>query len=160
MSQSEQTTHDRNCQELIKQDEILQLQPDYIWMKKLLSLQKSALIIQYQLAYYSTLGGAYSVCNHPKQALYIAKNQELLGKLMNSNNVIIRAKLYQSINLSRLKSKKRSKLALDEATSLAQKSNSVEMIEFCQTISKWTRNNLNSELPQIHIDTLLPPVSL
>jgi hypothetical protein len=154
MSQNEEMTQEKRCQEIIQQPKQCELQPDYIWMKKLFSLQKSSLIIQYQLAYYSTLGGAYSVCNHPKQALYIARNQELLGKQIHSDNIIIRAKLYQSMNLSLLGSKKRSKLALDEATKLAQKLNSTEMIEFCQTISKWMKNNLDSDPTQFQMESV------
>jgi hypothetical protein len=122
-----------------------QFGPDYEWMKRLLSLQKEALTIQYQLAYYSTMGGAYSVCNHPKQALTIARHQEYLGRRVSASNVIIRAKLFQYLNLSLLGSKKRAKVALAEARALAQQCHSLEMIEFCETIQKWITNRSSDE---------------
>jgi hypothetical protein len=130
---------EENDQDCVPSHEIKRLEfaPDYQWMKKLLSLQKEAHTIQYQLAYFSTIGGAYSVCNHPKQALSIARYQEYLGRRLCSPNVIIRAKLFQYLNLSLMGSKRRSKLAFEEAQALAQQALSREMIEFCETIQKW-----------------------
>lgn len=62
-------------------------------------LEKEAIIIQYQLACLSTLGGAYHLCNKPRVALAISIRQEMIGRRLGSTLLIIRAKVFQAVNL-------------------------------------------------------------
>mmetsp|Transcript_21676 Transcript_21676/g.31544 ORF Transcript_21676/g.31544 Transcript_21676/m.31544 type:complete len:160 (-) Transcript_21676:51-530(-) len=111
-------------------------QPDYSWMEKLLKLQKKALNYQYQLAYLATLGGAYHLCNHPKEALALAYRQELIGLQLGSTSIIVRAKIYQFTNLSLLGCKKKSNRVLREAKRVAAIFN-IELVELCNSAEKW-----------------------
>jgi hypothetical protein len=62
-------------------------------------LEKEAIIIQYQLACLSTLGGAYHLCNKPQVALEISLRQEMIGRKLGSTLLIVRAKVFQAVNL-------------------------------------------------------------
>lgn len=66
--------------------------------KRLKYLEFKAIEIQYQLAYLSTLGGAYHLCNHPQTALIIANKQEKIGIQLCSSSIILRAKVFQATN--------------------------------------------------------------
>lgn len=72
---------------------------DYSFYSKLRKLQKVAIILQYQIAYLSTLGGAYHLCNKPTVAFQIAQRQERVGRILGSSQIIIRALVFQAVNL-------------------------------------------------------------
>lgn len=72
---------------------------DYSFYSRLRKLQKVAIILQYQIAYLSTLGGAYHLCNKPTVAFQIAQRQERVGRILGSSQIIIRALVFQAVNL-------------------------------------------------------------
>jgi hypothetical protein len=130
------------------------IEPDYSWMKKLLRLQKTALMAQYQLAFLSTLGGAYHVCSQPKVAYQLACQQELVGRQIGSTSIVIRAKLFQYANLALLHSNRKAQQALKDARLLAYLFDK-DMLPFCETIEKWVSSQLlrNTNLRLINFDT-------
>lgn len=74
----------------------------------LLKLQLKEMKHQYNIAYLSTLGGAYHLCNRPRIALAIAIKMEKVGYEMSSAEIIFKSKLYQAVNLVLLGYAKRS----------------------------------------------------
>ena len=70
--------------------------------RNLRMLERRALQIQYLLACLSTLGGAHHLCNKPKEAMQLALRQEYLGFVLGSTQVIVRARVFQAVNLALL----------------------------------------------------------
>lgn len=113
--------------------------PDFAWIGRLIPLQKKAINTQYQLACLSTMGGAYHICNYPKQALALAIQQELIGRSMGATNIIVRAKLYQYVNLAMLGLNNKAKKTLKVAKACAAGNDS--LVEFCDVMEKWYNNS-------------------
>lgn len=63
---------------------------DYSWIEKLNRLLTHAKIMQYQVAYLSTIGGAYHLSNDPKSALVIAKRQEAVARGLGSTSALVK----------------------------------------------------------------------
>ena len=72
-------------------------------------LQREACYYQYQLAYLSTMGGAYFLCENPRVALVIAKKQEFVGSKLGASSIIMRSRVYQAVNYALLGKQNRSK---------------------------------------------------
>jgi hypothetical protein len=66
------------------------------------TLQRRAIYCQHQLAYLSTMGGAYHVCQNPDVALRLALRTEAIGRYLGANSVIVRARVHQAFNLAAL----------------------------------------------------------
>ncbi len=115
---------------------------DYRWVDRLMQLQKNALYFQYQLACLNTLGGAYHLCNKPKVALRIATSQLQLGHLIVSPFLVIRALLYQYVNLSLLNKYKEAKhiYCIAKQQAVENASNSLKMIELCEITKSWVED--------------------
>lgn len=107
-------------------------------IRKLLAEQQ---FIQYQLAYLSTLGGAYHLCNKPHIALVIAARQELVGRKMNSFTIIIRARVFQAVNMRLLGKRKRSKALMESAYSLLDRSGLDNLRSFVTASHQWLERN-------------------
>jgi hypothetical protein len=91
---------------------------------RLIRLQNFALRIQYQLACLSTLGGAYHLCNHPALSLKLARQQELVGKHVCSNSIIIRSKIFKAINHGLLGNIRKSKKIFNSVKKLLKETDS------------------------------------
>lgn len=115
---------------------------DFAFYNRLRKLEKIAIILQYQFAYLSTLGGAYHLCNQPKVALNIAKRQELLGHYLGSNQIIIRALVFQAINYRLLGFLHRSEKLFHRIRSDYKHSLSEESEKFVDACEGWARRNI------------------
>jgi hypothetical protein len=112
---------------------------DFSWKLKL--LERKGLAIQYQLACLSTLGGAYHLTNRPETAFMIAYRQELVGRLLGSMNVIIRAKVFQAVNLSLLGYQRKSKQVFATCKRLALDNSWAGMTPFVTASERWLRTH-------------------
>ena len=65
-------------------------------------VQRNEATAQYQLACLSTLGGGYFLCNKHKIALEISCALYLLGQRMGNRSLLVRAMIYQAVNLKLL----------------------------------------------------------
>jgi hypothetical protein len=112
---------------------------DYQFYSKLRHLEKVAVISQYQLAYLSTLGGAYHLCNKPAVAYEIAKRQEMLGRMLGANQIILRALVFQAVNLRILGYHSKS----NHIFSFLKRSttNNDEMARFVDASDQWVKKN-------------------
>jgi len=95
-----------------------------------------------QLACLSTMGGAYSICRYPKEALQIAKRQELIGIRMGSKQVQCHAKLYQYINLIFMGRKKAGLRMLEAAKEQANELESDSVRKHCDVTENWLKNEI------------------
>lgn len=118
---------------------------DYAWSGRLFRLLRASACAQYQLACISTLGGAYHLTNRPREALYLAKRQEFVGRSIGAQNVVVRAKVYQAINLALLGRKRLSDDMFAECRRLCD--GAVDLLSFCDAAENWLRNANESENP-------------
>lgn len=112
-------------------------------IKRIISEQK---VIQYQIAYLSTLGGAYHLCNRPHVALVIAMQQERVGRRMGSYAIIIRAKVFQAVNHRILGHRHRSRLLMQEAYDLVNRSYLEEVRSFVTACDLWLQRNYDQPI--------------
>jgi hypothetical protein len=79
-----------------------------------------------------------------RKALVIAKRQEILGGMLGSTSLSIRARVYQAINEALLGNKKRSKMIFSDCKFRAQEvaSWSPGLLSFCEASEEWLRMNL------------------
>lgn len=105
--------------------------------KRIRVLEKKGLQIQYQLACLSTLGGAHHLCNHPETAFIIACRQEVIGRLLGSLSVVIRAKVFQAVNLSLLGRQKASKQLFKACKRVAAENSWTGMAAFVEASQLW-----------------------
>jgi hypothetical protein len=75
---------------------------DWSWIRKLVHIQRNEATSQYQLACLSTLGGGYFLCNKHKIALEISCALFQLGHRMGNRALMVRAMIYQAVNLKLL----------------------------------------------------------
>ena len=108
--------------------------------KRLRRLEYKGLAIQYQLACLSTLGGAYHLTNKPETAFMIAYRQEMVGRLMGSVSVAIRAKVFQAVNLSLLGQDRLSKCMFAACKRMAAENSWAGMAAFVEASETWLRN--------------------
>jgi hypothetical protein len=114
-------------------------------------LEKDAIMIQHELACLSTLGGAYHLCNKPLVALTIAKQQEVVGRRLGSTNLIVRAKVFQAVNLRILGLKVESdKLFNDCHQTLEANPWLEELRQFVHASQLWLDNNFIGTTNAIH----------
>lgn len=95
-----------------------------------------------QLACLSTMGGAYSICKYPKEALQIAQKQEQVGIRSGSKQIQCHAKLYQFINLVFLGKRKAGLKMLEDAQKQADELESDSLRKHCDITENWLNNQL------------------
>ena len=105
-----------------------------------------AIEIQYNLACLSTLGGAYHLCNHPKTALAIAIRQEMFARKLGSTSVILKAKVFQAVNLGLLGWGKECTAMFRYCKREASKEGWTEMSGFVKASRKWLKVELQQQL--------------
>jgi hypothetical protein len=103
---------------------------------------------QYQLACLSTLGGAYHLCNRPHVALQIALQQEEVGRRMNSFTTIIRAKVFQAVNMKLLGNSEMSNRLMNYAYKLVEQSGLQNMKSFVIASHQWLERNYGNTEPK------------
>lgn len=109
---------------------------------RLKTLERKGTAIQYQLACLSTLGGAYHLSNRPETAFMIAYRQETVGRLLGSLNVVIRAKVFQAVNLSLLGQPKMSRSMFKVCKKLASENSWTGMMAFVEASELWLNTQL------------------
>ena len=120
---------------------LIQHCPERIWCHRLVSLEKLWLLSIYQNAVLSTLGGAYSACKRPYEAMMLAKRQEAVAIRLSSEDDIFKAKVFQFINLSFLGFHTYAKYLMKECIKKASRSNNNNMIKHIETNWIWLNNN-------------------
>jgi hypothetical protein len=92
------------------------------------------------------MGGAYSLCRFPREALLIAQRQEQVGIRANSKQTQCHAKLYQYINLVFLGKKKEGlemlQAAKQQAEELEGEGGSARVRKHCDVTENWLNNEL------------------
>ena len=96
----------------------------------------------YQLACLSTMGGAYSICQYPLEALRIAQRQEQVGLRVKSKQIQCHAKLYQYINLIFLGKKKAGLRMLQAAKLQAEELDGDSIRKHCDVTENWLNNEI------------------
>jgi hypothetical protein len=107
---------------------------------RLYRLQLEAIKNQYLFACFSTLGGAYHLCNHPKQALILAKKQETIGHRMGSTSLVIKSKVHQAVNFGLMGNDKKANRMFQHCKHLASSSGFDELMSFILASELWLRN--------------------
>jgi hypothetical protein len=79
-----------------------------------------------------------------RRALAIAKRQEILGDMLGSSSLSIRARVYQAINVSLLGKRKMSKKMFEDCKSRAAReaSWSPGLLSFCEASEAWLYANM------------------
>ncbi len=115
--------------------------PELRFASYLRKLQNEAHIIQYQLACLSTLGGAYHLCNKPMVALAISIRQEAIGRKLGSTMLIVRAKVFQAVNLKILGRDKESNAVFEVCYSILENNPWLQELSFVDASKLWLMNN-------------------
>lgn len=116
-----------------------QLRPDYRWNECLLKVHMQADCVHYLNACLSTLGGAYHLCHHPKQALAIADRTLAIGRLIGSTRTVIRALAYKAVNFAMMGRHKAALEGIDGVVALAQQQRWADMGGFAEASRDWIR---------------------
>jgi hypothetical protein len=101
-------------------------------------------MIQHQLAWMSTLGGAYHLTNKPATALVIARNQEMLGRILGSTALVVRAWVFQAVNLALLGKPRRSSRLFRECKRVSTANRWVDMMPFIEASEIWLEGHLGA----------------
>ena len=104
-----------------------------------------------QLACLSTMGGAYSVCSYPREALKIAQQQEIVGIRIGSTKVQCQAKLYQYINLMFLGKNKLGLKMLKAAREKAKEVKDDTSLKTCDSTENWLKNEIKYRRKKIKV---------
>ena len=113
------------------------------WTERLLKLLKLSIHAQYELACLSTLGGAYHLCDRPRQALQLAKRQEAVGRRYGIHSVTVRSKVFQAVNYGLLgKTKKALKLFADSRKEAENSDGS--LLKFCDAAKSWLLRKMDT----------------
>ena len=115
---------------------------------RLRKLEKDAKHLQYLMACLSTLGGSNHLCNKPKAALLLARQQELLGYKMGSVELILRARVFQAVNYATMGYRKFAFAMLKNTKLLARQEKRQNSYDFVVNMRRW----LIRELPLITSD--------
>ena len=110
--------------------------------RKLMRLQRDAMILQYNIAVLSTLGGAHHLCNKPEGALVLACQQEMVAKQLGSATLLIRSKVFQAVNLGLLEKKRQANSMFRHCEMLVQKEGWTNMSNFVDASKNWLKVEL------------------
>ena len=110
--------------------------------RKLMRLQREAIILQYNIAVLSTLGGAHHLCNKPEGALVLACQQEMVAKQLGSATLLIRSKVFQAVNLGLLEKKRQANSMFRYCEMLVQKEGWTNMSNFVDASKNWLKVEL------------------
>lgn len=113
---------------------------DRCWNGRLIRLGNEAAHMQYLIAYLSTLGGAYHLCNHPKTALGIARKLEAVALRLGSTVHLVRSRTYQAVNLYLLGKKNNARYFLAVSKESAKQSGNTQLISFVEASEKWLQS--------------------
>ena len=125
------------------------------WYNRLLYVQLKAIQMQYYLACYNTMGGAYHLCEQPKSALIISKKQEILARQIGSLPLLFRALGYQYTNIGLMGYPNKATKKLNHLIQVAEREHLVELVHFLQANLAWMQQHLLfSQKPQSESESL------
>ncbi len=113
---------------------------------RLQHLQHNAKFAQYLLACLSTLGGSNHLCNKPRQALVLARQQEALGHRLGSTDIVIRARVFQAVNIAILGAEAVADAMLQDCMLRARTAGRDSVAHFVRAVWDW----LIKELAVMH----------
>lgn len=108
--------------------------------ERLLKLKFLAVQFQYEFAKMNTLGGAYHLCDHPKEALAIAIRQEKWGEFMGSQSLVLRARGFQAVNVALLGNYKVAIAMLNDLVRSANRNDLNDIESFLKALRIWLKN--------------------
>lgn len=127
-----------NCTE----EEENQYPIDLSFAIRLRNLQKQQLYLQYVLACLSTLGGAYHLTAKPKTALAIAQYQEAVGRRLGSYQIVVRARVFQAVNMGILGHRRKCHRLFRSLQELLTRYQADEtLISFVNSSRTWLKRN-------------------
>jgi Domain of unknown function (DUF4807) len=143
---ADDNTHETSKAIVVEKRQVFMYHPmNKSYARRLNKLVWEAVEIQYHLACLSTLGGAYHLCNHPETALVIAIRQEMIAKKLGSTSVMLRAKVFQAVNLGLLGKTKESSAMFRYCIDQASKEGWTEMSGFVEASRKWLEVDLSQQ---------------
>ena len=110
--------------------------------RRLNTLRREARHLQYLFAVTSTLGGANHLCNQPIKALMYAKNQEYVGRRLNSTTMIVRSRVFQGVNFAILGDIKLANKTFRDCYRMAQESQDQGIIDFTLAVHSWLKKEI------------------
>ena len=110
--------------------------------RKLMRLQRDAMILQYNIAVLSTLGGAHHLCNKPEGALVLACQQELVARQLGSSTLLLRSKVFQAVNLGLMEKKRQANSMFRQCEMLVEKEGWTNMSNFVDASKNWLKVEL------------------
>jgi len=109
---------------------------------RLQRLLRSAKHAQYLLACLSTLGGANHLCNKPRQALALAKQQESVGHKLGSTDIVLRARAFQAVNYALLGAEPLAHALFADTVQRAIDTHRESTLAFVQGLWDWLQRDL------------------
>jgi len=111
---------------------------------RLQRLLRDAKHAQYLLACLSTLGGANHLCNKPRQALALAKQQEAIGTRLGSTDIVLRARAFQAVNYALLGAEPLAHALFADTVKHARCAQRESTQTFVQGLWDWLNKDLNA----------------
>jgi len=105
--------------------------------ERLRRLQRDAKHMQYLMACLSTLGGSNHLCNKPRAALVLARQQEHLGHRMGATELVIRARVFQAVNWATLGHVQFAFAVLQQCEELALRERRPDSLHFTRNMRWW-----------------------
>ena len=124
--------------------------------ERLLRLQYIAKQMQYQFAYFNTIGGAYHLCDQPEQALRIARQQEVLAYHFGSMSLLLRAKGFQAINVGLMGNYRQAFYRLKNLIRIASEKELIDIVNFLQAILLWLKHKRVASHPDAAVLNTVP----
>lgn len=109
---------------------------------RLMKLKADAAHMQYQMACYNTLGGAFHLCNFNMNALAVAKKQEILGLRLGSKSHVLRAQGYMAINIGLLGNYKLAMKVLKRLKLTAKREELSIIFDFLEASRMWLKSQI------------------
>ena len=95
------------------------------------------------MACLSTLGGSNHLCNKPRAALTLARQQEVLGLRLGATELVIRARVFQAVNWATLGAVPLAFAILQQCEALARKERREDSVHFVRTMRWWLQKELD-----------------
>lgn len=119
---------------------------DYAWIRRLIRVHTVAIASQHELAYLSTLGGAYHLCKLPTVALVIANRMFSLGKFLGSTRITMKSRVYRASNFFLLGDLPKALRILRRCQKFAEEGGWDDVLEFTIATKEWVLRNADSNL--------------
>lgn len=119
--------------------------PDYAWAYCLNKVILMGMTYQYLLAYISTLGGAYHLCDQPVVAMKLANMMCFLGSLVGNDALIVKANIYRAVNFSDMGHTQVALLTVKRCKRISNRRNWSSLIGFCDAVEHYIKSTRNPD---------------